>query len=325
MLDLMRRHARSWLIKVALGGVIIVFIFFFGWGGVGERTQDFAATVNGQVISRGEFVSTFESEMAKIRLRYKGSIPQELMDKFNLKEQVLNSLVDQTLLVQEAERLGMMVTDKDLINDIQSDRLFQRNGIFDPSIYKQYLAEIKMSPQLFEDVHRRQMLVFQLVRLITDSVKTDPEEMKKLWHFQNDKIVLSCLFIRPEPESGTPSQEALESYFKKNQANYEIPATVSLKYVVISWRDAAKKVSVTDDEARSYYENNPKEFLVPERVRARHILLEVPEGADKAKKEEVLSKAKELLARIKGGEKFDEAAKAESQDQSTAPKGGDLG
>lgn len=325
MLDLMRRHARSWLIKVALGGIIIVFVFWYGWSGPGEQTRTYAANVNGTVISNALFYSMYESELAKIRLRFKGSIPSELMDKLNLKEQVIQSLVDQILLLQEAQRLGMLVTEEDLVRDIQSNKAFQRNGVFDVRLYNAYLEAIKLTPALYEDFQRRQLLAMQLVQLLTDGVKADPQEIKRLWHFQNDKLVLFILMIKPETINQKPDTGVLESYFKKNQSTYEIPETVEFKYVVLSWADIAKKLTIDDAEARSYYDTHLKEFTVPERVRARHILLTIPEKADQAKKEEVLKKAKELLARIKGGEKFEEVAKAESQDESSAPKGGDLG
>lgn len=325
MLDLMRKHARSWLIKVALGGIIIVFVFWYGWSGPGEQTRNYAASVNGTIISYGLFYNVYESEMAKMRLRFKGALPQELLDKLNLKEKVVQGLVDQMLLMQEAQRLGMFVTDEDLIQAIQSNQLFQRNGVFDSRIYAAYLRSIKLSPEFYESTQRHQLLATQLVKVLTDGVKADPEEIKRLWHFQNDKLVLSMLLVKPVPETSTPSPEAVESYFGKNRAKYEFPATVDLKYVVISWRDLKKKVQVSDKEARAYYDSHPSEFLVPRRIKARHILLRVPQESTEEMKKGVLKKAEDLLARIKGGEKFETVARAESEDQTTASKGGDLG
>ncbi len=325
MLDLMRKHARSWLIKVALGGIIIVFVFWYGWSGPGEQTQSYAANVNGTIIPRDQFFNVYESEMAKLRLRFKGSLPSELIEKLNLKQKVLEGMVDQLLLVQEAEKLGMFVTDEDLVQDIQSNPAFQRNGTFDSRLYTAYLSEIKLSPALYENSQRRQILANQLVKLLTDGVETDPDEIKRLWHFQNDKLVLSMLMVKPVEEKTPPSAEALESYFKKNRSKYELPATLNLKYVVFSWRDVAKKVQIPDDQLQAYYDTHPGEFVVPQRVKVSHILLKLPENADEEKKEVTLKKAKELLARIKGGEKFETVAMAESQDEASAKKGGDLG
>ncbi len=325
MLDLMRKHARSWLIKVALGGIIIVFVFWYGWSGPEERTSNFAAKVNDTEISTNQFQMVYQSELEKLRLRFKGQIPPELLDKLNLKEKIAQGLVDQILMLEEARRLGLFVTDQDLVWDIRSNPIFLNNGAFDERIYRMYLTSIKLAPAAYEDMRRKELLQLQLAHLLTDSVKTSPEEIKRLWHFQNDRLVLSVLLVKPQKETKTPDTGAVESYFKKNQTKYEIPASVDVKYVVFSWRDIAKGLSVSDDEARSYYGSHPKEFIVPERTHARHILLKVPPDADATKREEIRKKAEEIFARIKMGEDFSKVAEAESQDEATAKKGGDLG
>ncbi len=171
------------------------------------------------------------------------------------------------------------------------------------------------------------MLEEQVARLLTDSVKTDPEEIKKFWHFQNDKLVLSLLLVQPEQEQTNEAVDTkeLEAYFKDHQSKYAIPPAVDLQYVIFSWRDIAKQLSVPDEEAQSYYNMNPKEFLVPEKLQIRHILFKIPEDADKEKKDEVLKQAQTIRERIIGGEDFAKVAQEVSEDAATKEKGGDLG
>ena len=87
----------------------------------------------------------------------------------------------------------------------------------------------------------------------------------------------------------------------------------------------AKKLEISNEQARAYYDNNPKKYFVPERIKMRHILLKVPEGADDAKRKEILEKAEQIRKKIIDGAKFEAVAMTESQDESSAPKGGDLG
>ncbi len=327
MLDLMRKHARSWLIKLALGGVIIVFIFWYGWSGQGEKSRGYLAKVNGTVISLDYYYRTYDSELEKIRMRFKGRIPPGLLEKLDLKKNVAMGLVHRVLLLQEGHRLGLSVNDEELRKDILTNPIFQRGGGFDEGVYREYLQSIKLSTTLYEDDRRKQMLEEQVARILTDSVKTDPAEIKRFWHFQNDKLVLSLLLIKPEQE---PTKEPvdpkeLEAYFKDHQSNYAIPPAVDLRYVIFSWRDLAKQLSITDEEARSYYNMNPKEFVVPEKLEIRHILFKVPEGADKEKKDEILKRAQTIREKIVGGEDFAKVAKEVSEDDATKEKGGDLG
>ena len=327
VLDLMRKHARSWLIKVALGGIIIVFIFWYGWSGPRESTHDYAAEVNGVIISRDLLFSMLKAEEENIRMRYRGKIPAGLLEKIDLKKKILDKLIDQVLLLQEADRLGFFVTDEDLIYDIENDRRFFRGGFFDKNIYLAYARQLKLDSAGYEHARRQELLEERIRRLLTDGVKFDPSEIKEFWHFQNDKLVLSMLLLKPDQfvKDISIDNKSFEAYFKKNQKKYEIPRSVDLEYVVFSWRDLEKKMKTTEKEARTYFDNNPKEFIVPEKIRARHIFLKKPEDFTREKMEKVRKKIEAIHSRIKAGEDFAEVAKKESQDEATASKGGDLG
>ncbi|MFH0823485.1 MAG: SurA N-terminal domain-containing protein [Pseudomonadota bacterium] len=326
MLDLMRKHARSWIIKVALGGIIVVFVFWYGWSDRSDRAKDVVATVNDSEITYDYFQTVYESELEKLKLRFGGSIPSELVDKLKLKSTVVKGLVNRELLMQEAQRLGMFVTDEDLVNDIRMNPMFLRGNLFDDRIYKAYLREVKLSPTAYETLRRREMVEQQLIALLTDSVKTDPEELKRFWHFQNDKPVLSMLRIPVDLKAESePEPQALEAYFKENKAKYEIPASLDVEYIAFSWKALKKKLSMSDDDALRYYKANLDQFTIPEKVRMRHILVKIPDDADGGKVEEIKKKAEEIKARLDKGEDFAQAAAKDSEDKATADKGGDLG
>jgi peptidyl-prolyl cis-trans isomerase D len=327
VLDLMRKHARSWLIKVALGGVIIVFIFWYGWSGPGEQSSTYLAKVNGTIITTQERDQIYDSEREKLRQRFRGSIPEGLLEKMELKKSITQNLINQALLIHEAQRLGISVTDDELVDDIRSTPLFQRDGVFDDGVYRSQLRTIKFTPQTYEVYRRKQLLAQQMAQLLTDSVKTNPEEIKQLWHFQNDNLVLSMLLIRPETpaEQQVADPKEIEAFFTEHQSKYEVPPFVDLEYVDLSWRDLKDKLSVSEDEAREYYQMNPREFTIPESYRIQNILLKIPPDADKEKLDEIRKKAEDLLARIKGGEDFAQVAQQASEDTASAVKGGDLG
>lgn len=327
MLDLMRKHARSWFIKVALGAIIVTFVFIYGYSGPEEKSRNYVAEVNGTVITSDHFYKVYESELEKIRLSYQGSVPPELLEKLNLKKRVIQGLVNQALLLQEAGRLGLIVTDEDVVQDIKSNPVFQSQGVFDVGRYRAYMSNVKLAPSTYEKLRQQELLEQQVVRLLTDGVKTDPEEIKQLWHFEKDKLALSVLLFKAEraSEKAVPDPKELEAFFQEQQAKYEIPPSLKLQYVAFSWRDIEKTLSVSDEEALTYFQNHPKEFSQPEQIRARHILLRVPPNSGTETREEILKKAGEILSKIKAGEDFANMAQSVSQDEATAGKGGDLG
>jgi peptidyl-prolyl cis-trans isomerase C len=89
--------------------------------------------------------------------------------------------------------------------------------------------------------------------------------------------------------------------------------------------EVAGRVAVTAEQVNDFYAKNPAEFLQAERVRASHILIRVPEGADAAAKEQARTRAAGILEDVKAGRDFAALAKEHSQDPGSAPSGGDLG
>ena len=212
MLDLMRRHAQSWIIKAALGGIIIVFIFWYGWSGPRDKTGDYAAKINDTVITPDSFRSVYDSRMEQIRLRFKGSMPPELLEKMNLKKEIIQEMVNQTLLVQEAERLGFMVTTEDLIQDIRSNPMFQRNGVFDESVYRYALNAIRMTPSMYEQARRQELLSSQVSNLLTEGVKTDSEEIKRFGISKTTSSFFPCSLLNPKNPHRDP--RSIPSFWK---------------------------------------------------------------------------------------------------------------
>lgn len=323
MLDLMRKHAQSWLIKAALFGIIITFVLWYGWPGQHEKRKDYVAKVNSTVISYDQYRTVYETELEKIRMRFKGTVPPELMEKLNLKKGILQALVNRTLLLEEAQKLGLRVTDQDVVDDIKASPMFQRDGYFDESLYRAYVSSLRLSPSGFESARKQEILEQQIVDLLTDSVKTNPDEIKKFWHFQTDKLTLAALVVPiVQLQPGTAlDQKDLEAYYKENQQKYEIPQTLGVDYVAFSWREMQKDIQIPEDEVKAYYTSNPKEFVTPEQIRISHIFLKFPEDADDDKKNEVKAKAAEIRKRAAAGEDFAELAKKESQDTASAEKG----
>jgi peptidyl-prolyl cis-trans isomerase C len=89
--------------------------------------------------------------------------------------------------------------------------------------------------------------------------------------------------------------------------------------------EVAAKTAVTSEQINDFYSKNPSEFQQAERVRASHILIRVPEGADGAAKEQARARAAEILKEVQAGKDFAALAKEHSQDPGSGPSGGDLG
>jgi peptidyl-prolyl cis-trans isomerase C len=89
--------------------------------------------------------------------------------------------------------------------------------------------------------------------------------------------------------------------------------------------EIASKVAVTPEQVNDFYAKNPDQFKQGESVRASHILIAVPKGADAAAKTQARAKAEQVLKDVKAGQDFAALAKEHSADPGSAANGGDLG
>ncbi|MDA8162680.1 MAG: peptidylprolyl isomerase [Desulfobacteraceae bacterium] len=90
-------------------------------------------------------------------------------------------------------------------------------------------------------------------------------------------------------------------------------------------KEVDKDIKVSDAEAKSYYEKNKAEFSQPEMIKASHILIRVPAGADEKAWKEAEAKIKDIKSKLDKGADFAQMAKQYSEDPGTKDKGGELG
>jgi peptidyl-prolyl cis-trans isomerase C len=89
--------------------------------------------------------------------------------------------------------------------------------------------------------------------------------------------------------------------------------------------EIASRIALKPSQVEDFYKNNPDRFKEPERVRASHILITFPQGADAAAKAQAKTKAQQVLKDVKAGKDFAALARQHSQDPGSAQNGGDLG
>jgi peptidyl-prolyl cis-trans isomerase C len=89
--------------------------------------------------------------------------------------------------------------------------------------------------------------------------------------------------------------------------------------------EIAPRIVVKPEQVTDFYAKNPDQFAQGESVRASHILISVPKGADAAAKAQARTKAEQVLKDVKAGKDFAALAKEHSADPGSAANGGDLG
>ncbi|MBI5557551.1 MAG: SurA N-terminal domain-containing protein [Deltaproteobacteria bacterium] len=322
MLDLLRRKAQSPYLQATVLVIIVVFIF---WG-VGSNNQsggqNAVATVNGESITIMEFDQAYQRTMDKYRNQFGGNLPKGFLEAMNLKKQVINELIQRSLLLQGGEEIGIYVSNMEIQNGIKEMTVFQNNGVFDVTRYKDVLKGSRMTPTKFEAGLRDDMIATKVGMGLGGFGRVSPRELDERFRFDNSELRFDYAVFKAESYGDkvkfTP--EALTEYFEKNKETYKTPPQVKLKYLSFPIKDEMAKITIPQEEIEAYYNSHQGDFGQLEKRRVRHILLKTTEQDKEQRRPEI----EKILARAKAGEDFAALAMEFSQDGSAA-RGGDLG
>ncbi|HEX9883806.1 MAG TPA: SurA N-terminal domain-containing protein [Desulfobaccales bacterium] len=326
MLQWLRKYSRSWFIALAIGAIVVVFIF---WGAGTFRSPQLqeAAEVNGTPILLTAYTRQFQELVKQYQERTGGELTEEMVKAMHVKEMALNRLIDETLLLQAGEHLGLKVSNVELREEIRNYPFFQTDGKFDEKRYLWLLSRNRISPGDFEQQERQRLLLRKVVDEVTSFAKVSDLELEEYYRLGKEAVAVSYLELSPERVMAkqNPGDAEVARYYQEHQAAFRQPARARVNYLVFRPRDFLDRVQVSGAEAADYLSENYEEFSRPKVIRARQLFLELPAKAGPAEKQQVAKQAQELQEKAMAGEDFAQLAQAHSQDAASKTKGGDLG
>ena len=324
MLDLMRKHAGTWLIKVILGAIIVVFSFW-GIGSYRMNKVSRVAVVNGTTVTIDQYREAYNGILNQLRQRFGNNLNDEMIKMFDVKKQALDRVVNQALLLEEARRLDLSVTDQELTSAIRDMAVFQSNTGFDARLYRRVLNMNRMTPETFESMQRESLLVEKLRRFVNQSVKVSDAEVREWYDWSNASVNIRYALFEPGSYKDIePGKKDLEAYFDENKAAYKTEPLIKARYVQMKPEAFKNQVSISEDQVREYYDDHPQEYEKAKTVQARHILFKVGNDEPPEKADAVRTSALDILEKIRNGADFAETARKYSEGPSK-DDGGYLG
>ncbi|WP_068546785.1 SurA N-terminal domain-containing protein [Thalassotalea crassostreae] len=324
MLERIREGSTGITAKVILGLVIATFVFA-GVGTYNNSVDTSAATVNEQKISQADFEQAYKNQRARMEQQYGEMFAQLAGNEVymqNMRTSVLEQLINEELIDQNAKALSMVVSDQQIKDTILNMPEFQVDGKFDQNRYQMVISQAGFyQASAFRDYLRTDMARRQLMQSIMATEFSLPYQNELAIKLNNQTRNIRYSTIGAEQFKATVvvTDEEINEYYQANQARFATQEQVKLEYISLDIASLAKDVSVSESDAQSYYDNNSDSYSTIERRRASHILIETGDDESAAQ-----AKAEEILAKINGGEDFAELAKTDSADTFSGENGGDL-
>jgi peptidyl-prolyl cis-trans isomerase D len=291
MLRLMRAQSK-WIFY-------ILAISFVGWLAIGQVMEILrpSGTVVLRVNRKEYQVAEYQRRVQLANDQYReqnGNTPLTREDEQQIGDQVINQMVQEALLEQEYQRLGIRASDAEIIEaarsspppQVMNDPQFQTDGQFDARKWNQFLTTA--GPQVLaqlEAIYREEIPRIKLAQFLTSDVYVSDAKLWRLYKDQNDSVRVASLAVWPYTVTDTTriSDSELKAYISKHADDLKRPSVAYVRFVALPRR---------------------------------------PNGADSAAAKAHVARVRNELAR---GAKFEDVAKRESADSVSGQRGGDLG
>ena len=326
MLQLIRDRATGW---VAWTIVILICIPFALWGVYDYMTpsQGVAiATVNGVEVDARRFTRLYQQQRYQLLALLGNSARAAMIDDRRLREQALEQVIDDELVVQAGLEDRLRVGDRRLAETISSLPQLQGEDGFSQDLYNGYLRNQGLGPLGFEFEMRRNLLIEEVVSAVARAVNVSEHEYREVWRLAAQQRVYSTLRIPAQAWRPAEVDESdVREYFESKRSRFSSPEQVNVEYIELSRDELARAVVVEESELRSLYQERKADYTQPAQREARHILVELKADADSASEASARERIEEVLRRLAEGLSFEEAAREYSDDPGSSRRGGSLG
>lgn len=329
MFEFVRKHTRLFqFILLILILPSFALVGMQGYTSFMDGSNSGVATVDGHKITQAEWDVAHRDQIERMR-RQMPNLDAKMFDAPELRRESLDGLVRERVMQAAAVHQHLMVSDARLqtmfLNDPQF--AFLRNP--DGTINKGVIAAQGMSSQMFVERLRQDLTLRQVTAGVTGSVPALAANAGVAFDalLQQREVQIQRYAPKDFAAAIQPSDAAIEAFYKDpaHAAQFQVPESAQIQYVVLDLEALKKDVTVTDDDLRKYYDENASRYAVAEERRASHILIKADKSAPAADRAAAKARAEALLVQArKNPSGFADLARKNSQDEGSALNGGDL-
>ncbi len=321
-------HERKRLVQIVLALIILPFAL---WGLDSYQNSGdtgVLASVNGTKISQPEFEDAMQRQRQKLREVLGDRLDPAMLESAEMKRSVLQGLVTQRVLLEEAQQAGLVVSDEQMARLIAGVPSFQKDGVFDKAVYESALKAQGMTPAGFEYRVRQDILSRQLTDAFAQNGYAADAGVENLIRLNEQKrvVAVAAIGLASYRDKIRVGESEVKSYYDGHPEQFQLPERAQVEYIVLAVDDLAARMALTTGEIEQYYRDHAADFGTAEQRRAAHILIGVSKTASDPEKAAARNKAQSILQQVRQKPAaFAALAKQNSDDPGSAANGGDLG
>jgi peptidyl-prolyl cis-trans isomerase D len=313
MLEAIRKKSKGWVAYLIVGLIAVPFALFGIQQYVGGSSNSAIAIVDGEDISSTTYYQELNTQQRNLQQQLGSSYSAEIDNA--LRQTIIDTLINEKLLENFTNSMKLFTLDEEVRSLIQSNPVFQVDGVFSEDRYIQILRLNNFTPLGYELEQSKSMSLDQIKRNLNNSAFLSTVQIEQLNDLSSQQREVSFMVLNTEKykDQIVVNQEQISEYFDKNKSNFIEGRKVQVDFVELSLDNIEQQIDPDNETLQKLYIENEKLYTNPEQRRAQHILLDE------------VSNASAILKEIKQGGDFSELARIHSKDIATGENGGDLG
>ena len=258
---------------IAGAAVIFIVLIIFDWGldltgrrGRGGSTAEVLGKVNGTEVSYKQFSELVRRTVENQKKQQGSDIDDET--ERQIRSQVWNQLVDEMLIEQEIERLGITVTDQEVRDIIMgsnppeflTQQFKDSVGTFHRDAYQHAMMDPQNKSALIqaEEMVRQEQKRRKLQSLLLANVNVSEGELKQ--RFIDRNVTMNAAYVlfdinRLVPESSiTVSDDDMKKQYDSHAADFQAKAARKVKYVLFNQNASSEDSAAVETEIKNLLE-----------------------------------------------------------------------
>ena len=298
MLRGIRNASANWLGRAVMGTVMVLLAASFAVWGINDIFRGFGrstlAKIGGTEIPIEQFRQLYNERLQQIGRQFGRALTPEQANAFGLDRQVLSDMIAEAGLDQQARKMGLGLSDADVVRRITGNSAFQTKGQFDRATFEQFLRKVGYSEQRFFNEQRRIMLRRQIIDSLTGDLPVPKAWLEAINQFQNQERSIEYVMLGPAQAGDVPEPTAdeLSKYFEARKILFRAPEYRKIATVLVTPAEIGKSMEISDADMKAYYDEHRSRYVTPERRHVEQIVFPNAQEAEAAE------------AKLKGGLSF---------------------
>ncbi|QEH06787.1 peptidylprolyl isomerase [Sulfurospirillum multivorans] len=260
MITWMQRHKKYLVITIWISTIAFVGAGFVGWGAYDMNTDRAAsvAKVGHRTISVQEFQSAYASHYNFYNNLLSGKLTQEQADQMGLDKIVMNTLVNQALLLNYADEIGLVATKDDVKERLINTPTFQTDGVFNKELYYSILKANRINPSDYENGLEKEILNAKLENFFKLTPTPKEIDLFASAFFMEDRLSVAAVTL--DANEVTLNEDAIKAYWDKNKSNYLTKKSYTLELLNLP----ASQVKFDDKTLEEFFALEKHNYIHPD-------------------------------------------------------------